>query len=391
MESNVLNQVIDVDVITMLDDPSLAVAQPVATLNVKAQLAVFDPLQARLLTVTSEFGSTVYDIKTAAGEETSRKFRAKCVATRTDGDKLYKQLNGPVLEVQRGWRSRNEEIARIIKPWEDRFDAEIKAKEKAREDERQARLAAEAARVDGLRAAISAIALVPAKAATLDAAGIMGLLEALRTLVPASFAEFTEEVEALILLTDAQVSLMHVAAEAREQQNRELAIQAAELARQRAEIAAAAQLAAELDRQRQAAHQAAEQQRQRDADAASARAAAHLKAQQDAFDAERQAALAEQKAERAALAEQSRLLKAQLQALEDAKQPLPPVVTPAAAVPAFVRDVPPWQIEAPTGMAMARLVADHYDVFLDQAVEWLSGFDARAVLAEIAEQDEVTA
>jgi len=484
MESEVAS-VIDVAAVAVTDNPALEVSQPVAVLNVKAELAVFDPVKLALAELATVIGSTQYDINTGAGEKVARELRGQCVTLRTRTEALYKTRNAPLLEAQRQMRAVKAEIEAGIAPHEAKLDKAITDKEAAKEVERQARLAAEAARVDALRARITAVAALPAKAALLDSSGILDLIGPLQLLDASSFEEFEDEFEGLAIDIESQLCQMMQAAAGREQQVKDLAAREAKLQAQREEDARIAVLRqqiadikawplkalsmnaartanylddllltslavfsgelhqeaidaraeainqlngmvevkslaeAEAERQVEAAQVAADEraradaeahQRQLDAEAASARAGRLFKEQQDAFDAERQEALAQQEAERKAIAqdraklvkenkdaqderdrvaaEQAEQVRLDAQAVIDAAAAIKAASSPLPVVEPVVPTPAPWEekrvSERPDDLAIAKLVAAHYNTPIETAISWLSTFNAFTVRGVIA-------
>lgn len=477
--------IIDVNATIVTDDPSLPVAAKVERIDVKANLAVFDPVKAALAELAVIIENTPYDINTTAGEAIARGLRTRCVKLRTGTAELYKERNGPLLELGREMRRVVAEIEAGIAPHETKLDQDINQKERIREEERMRKVAIEVARVQSIRDRITAVAGAPARAALMDSAGVFDLLAELRALDAASFEEFAEEFTTLSAAVESQLVNMLEASIAREEESARLEQAAIDLEKERAAHAARVALqekinqiksypvqaidmtvaeiqyvldvrqrpteekfgdlldeairafdgatiqlnsllAAKLDaalalaKQQEAAEAAAAQrlrdeqaaaQRQLDAEAASARAAKLLKDQQDAFEAERQAALAQQKEAQAAINADRKELEGKARALElalappieptsalteevkgpDARAPSPaPVCGPdtVRTLADAMAQEDAENFEHPGDLAIARVVADHFNVDVEVAIDWLGSWSCSTANDELATSRE---
>lgn len=332
----------------------------------KTAIARFDSVRAGLAALEEKFKGYTPDLSTAAGEKEARANRQALVKIRTTTEKVYKDLNAPLLEAQRKARAIQAEIISAAERYEKPIDDAIKAKDAEREAERQRKAEAEAERVKAIRARISAIGSLPVLAVDMDSATIQAVINDLSNaaMTQERFAEFLDEAEELATQVGAKLSEMRNAAAAREAEAARMEEQRAELARQQAEQAERDRLAAER-RQREEA-ELAEQRRQiaeqqaaaaailRQAEDAAAEAArkreaadaerqAFLKKQQDAFEEEKLAEKQRQERVRQAQAEQHAAFvrdqgalaaAATTPAQEPAVEPVAEVAPEAAAEPA---------------------------------------------------------
>lgn len=418
--------VVDAEFTAVQDNIELTVLGRIDKINVGSHLAVFDPIKAATQALAFIIASTPYDINTGAGEAVARDLRSRCVKLRTSTANLYKERNTPLLELQNAMRKMVAEINAAVAPHEAVLDAAIQKKEHAKEAIRLQKLAIEEARIRALRAQITAVAGMPAQAALLDSEGIRALLCRLGLLDRNSFAEFAAEFDELHTQTHLQLTRMHGAAEERqaqaelnrleslrlEEERTELARQARESKEELQALADAAHIQ-ELQRMEAARAQyqldeAAADRRQREAEAASARASQQLRNQHDAFEAERQSAMAELAAERAAVealklanhqaVEASQAAaKAQADAQTSAAQSavilaasLTLEVPGCDVVELFAqpRDASAQPASPPSSLAMAYAVAGHFDVTVAQAITWLEGFNSQSANADLALPDQ---
>jgi len=112
------------------------------------------------------------------------------------------------------------------------IDAAIKADEQRREQERQARAAAEAQRVAAIRARITALSQTPMRVAGKSAEVIAAMLTVLSRLeIDATFAEFTQEAVELRAEVLTQIGEMHAATLLQEQEAARVKAESERLAR----------------------------------------------------------------------------------------------------------------------------------------------------------------
>jgi hypothetical protein len=316
----------------------VAVEQPQQLITIEPAeyvAQVFEPFAKRLADAKQLALSTTYDVKTTAGMAMAVKIRATFRDIRVESEKARKIRKAPILEIGKLLDSRQKEIESEIEPFESEPDLAIKAEEARKEAERQAKLAAEAARIAFIRKRIGEIQAIPSESVGRSAADLAATIE-LTEMMEITLAEFMElsgecEVVKSIALGKlremhaAQLAAEEAAAEAArraEAERIERAAEAQRLAVERAQLAKEREEAAERERQA-----AAERQRIADEErVARAKAQAAMLAEQQAHEArlraEREAAEAElrkqRETEEARLAEQRAELARQQAAIDAA-------------------------------------------------------------------------
>lgn len=169
--------------------------------------AVYEPFQKRLDDAITAAKDVTYDIATKAGMEVAKINRALFRDIRIEGEKARAARKAPILEIGKLLDSKYKEIAALVEPHETRFDTDIKAEEKRLDDERAAKIKAEAERQSALQSKIDAIKNAPLSAINMsseDALGVMGDLE----LIKPTSDEFGERfVEAEIALNTSVAQL----------------------------------------------------------------------------------------------------------------------------------------------------------------------------------------
>lgn len=214
---------------------------------------VFEPFAKRLADAKTLAAAAEFDVTTTAGMAIAVKHRATFREIRVASEKARKERKAPILEIGKLLDSRQKEIEAEIEPFESRFDAAIKVEEARKEAEKQAKLAAEKARVDGIKARIEAFMLDAVAASSGSAADIDAYATKLSETV-ISIEEFNEFAgEAQVKRNDTVKWLRERQQDAanREAEARRLAAEREELDRLRAEAA---------ERERQAAAARAEQE-----------------------------------------------------------------------------------------------------------------------------------
>jgi len=275
--------------IELIEPEASTEPQDIAEIRDGAAVVKLNRTEAGLAQLKTDLAGKVYDPTTVKGDREARNDRLRCVSLRTGVEAMRKTLKAPALKFGQLIDSEAKRITAAVEALEAPIDAAIKADEARREEERQAKARAEAARLAGLRDAAAAalgkwIARCQADGITSEriAAGIDMLADLPANPEWAEVNDFWQSTKAQTLAT--MRGLLDAA-----QRREEAAIQrqqAEELAKLRAELEAQAQAlrdqAAELERQKQAAAKReadalAEQQRQ-----AEAKLAAELQAVIDA-------------------------------------------------------------------------------------------------------------
>ncbi|MBY0243514.1 MAG: hypothetical protein K2X55_29840 [Burkholderiaceae bacterium] len=303
---------------------------------------VYLPYKTKLATMIEDLRTVDYDIRTTAGMKTAITCRAGLRDLRVEADKERKARKAPITAIGKLLEAGFDAVEERITPLENLFDADIKAEETRKEEEKQAKIAAERARIDGHRSRISALLALPAQALGKNSTDISVLILAIEPAPDAeSLQEFAEEyaivrADALAKLSKAKAAQETIEAAAEQQR-----IEAERLAAERAELA---QLRAEADERKRAAdaearrvanEQAVERKRLEDLAAAQAAAArqqqeqaeANLRAAAEAHSREVERSKQEQarvaaenkrqlETQQAAIAEQRRALEQQARELK---------------------------------------------------------------------------
>lgn len=305
-------------------------------------IVAYSRTEAALADLRARYQDARYDLTTTAGDKAARAARLELTTTRTSLEKKRKELKAPAVEFGRKVDAEAARLTGELLALENPIDAQIKADEKRRDDERRAREEAEAARKKVHTDAIAKIAGYVAQAAEMPSARIAAGLAFLEGLELTGLEEFTEEAAATRQRTVAALQALFAKAKAREDEEARLKAEREEQARIAAEQAETArQLKAqqdELARQREALD--AEERRQ--------------EAERERIRAEEAAKLAREQHERAAEA-----LREQ-EAAQRAATPAPtqpPAAEPIAppAVSSQAGNVLPLGTRAPETGARIRL------------------------------------
>jgi hypothetical protein len=374
-------------IVTQSNESDDIVVQPLATFDAKTYVAaVFDPFKKQLNKAKREAAKVEsYDITTTAGMAKAKELRAMFREIRTSLENERKARKAPIIESGKLLDTRAAEMKAEIEPFEDKYDAEIKAEEARKEAEKQKKLEAERVRIEAIQNRINGMRNTPARLAGADAEVIARELHQLNTLRldPADYEEFLEDALTALNATVDQLGDLHANAMAREAEARRIAEERAELARLKAEQEA-----------REKAEREAEAERQRAA-----------KAEADRIEAERRAA-AEREAD---LVRQLEAMKAQMAAQmaaqvaaaspapvleqEPAPSPIkeaqkieesPEIETAPIVEMAPVKAIPIPR--RPTDFEMIDIIAEHFNVSGKIAVDWLASINFAVAYDQLSDQ-----
>lgn len=260
-------------------------------------IVAYSRTEHALAILRGKYKGATYDLTTTAGDKLARAARLELKTLRTDLEKKRAELKAPALLFGKTIDSEAARLTAEIQALETPIDAQIKADEKRREDERIAKEQAEAARrkvhTDGIAKIAGYVGLATDLPAERIAAGI-AYLEALDL---AGFEEFVTEATETRARTVSALQALHTKAVSREAEAARLEAERVEQARIAAEQAETARKLKEqqdeLDRQRAEVQQREERIRKEE----EARAAEKVRQEQEAeLERQRQALLAEQKA-----------------------------------------------------------------------------------------------
>lgn len=207
-----------------------------------------------LAILREKYKDAKYDLTTTAGDKAARAARLELKTLRTDLEKKRTELKAPALLFGKTIDSEAARLTAEIQALETPIDAQIKADEKRREDERIAKEQAEAARRKVYTDGIAKIAGYVEQAADLPAARIAAGITYLEGMNLADFDDYLAEATATRDRTVAALRALHAKAVAREEEAARLDAERIEQARIAAEQAETARKLKEqqdeLDRQR---------------------------------------------------------------------------------------------------------------------------------------------
>lgn len=238
-------------------------------------IVAYSRTEHALAILRDKYKGATYDLTTTAGDKAARAARLELKTLRTDLEKKRAELKAPALLFGKTIDSEAARLTAEIQALETPIDAQIKADEKRREDERIAKEQAEAARRKVHTDGIAKIAGYVEQAADLPAAriaaGITYTVAALRALHAKAVAREEEAAR----LDAERIEQARIAAEQAETA-RKLKEQQDELDRQRAEVQQREERIAAEERaklEREALERAAAERLQAEAAAAAERAA----------------------------------------------------------------------------------------------------------------------
>jgi hypothetical protein len=273
--------------------------------TITGAIAGMDKVRAGLAELKEKFGGALYDVRTPDGMEAAKLARKACREPRFEVERIRKEAKAPILNLGRQLDKTAAEIETAILAVEQPIHHQITAEEERLEAEKQARIKAEADRVQRLQASLSWIRGAPARAVgkALDVAnGVEAELRAF--VIDESFGEF--EQSARDALSEAKTALATIIAERKQYEADQ-----AELQRRREEDERRRREQEEADRiaRKQRDEQLRAEAEERD----------RLRREEDARRAEERAALDRQREENERIAQGLRDREAELAAKAAAK------------------------------------------------------------------------
>jgi hypothetical protein len=233
---------------------------------------VFNPFKSQLKKAIKAASTVTYDITTTAGMALAKEHRAVFRELRLSAEKTRKERKAPILEIGKLLDTRYKELEGEITPHEKRFDDDIKAEDRRKEEEKQRAIEAERVRVEAIENRIKAIRDVPLQNMKASSAQLqeLSVYWSDRQLDPHDFEEYLEDAIAAVNATIVELGKLRNDAIAREQEAARIERERNELAKMKAdqeqrEREAAARI--EAERKAHADREAAMQQ-ERDAMAA---------------------------------------------------------------------------------------------------------------------------
>lgn len=299
---------------------------------------------AALSVLARQYSGVVYDVQTTEGLRAAKEARRVLRGYRVQLEDIRVTIKAPALERCRLIDSEAKRISAALEALEGPIDAQVKAEEKRKADEKEAREAAERARVEEIQRNIRWFTEQVAVAARLpnaaEVAAVIATVTAARDDAD-SFGDFATTAQVTKAAALVELQAIMDAAAAREAEAERLRIAREELERQRAQLereqAAAREKAAQEEREREAEARAAREKalaevaalREQEARERAERERAEEAARVEralAEKRERDRAAAEQAIERAAeagrVAEQRRLLEEEARVLREKRDAL---------------------------------------------------------------------
>jgi len=291
-------------------------SSPLITIEPAKYVAlVFEPFAKRLAAAKEAAKSITFDIATTSGMRAAVEQRAVFRDIRVASEKTRKERKAPILEIGKLLDGRQKEIEAEIEPFESRFDSEIKAEEKRKDDEKIAKALAESQRITEIRQKIDTMRNAPARWLNSPSADIGIAADCLSEMVlPLEvYAEYVGEATVERDAAVKQLRTMQEAMRQHEEAQAELARKQAELAEQE-RLAGIARAEQEAQDRKEAEARAAQKRKE-----AAARAA-ELAEQQAANERAAAAMRAEQAAHEERMAKERAEIKRQQDAIDAEKQ-----------------------------------------------------------------------
>lgn len=352
----------------VIDAPATALADPKPATSAVAE---YSATEAGLAALRARLAGVAYDLSTGKGMDIAKADRAELRTLRTSLEAKRKDLKAPIIERGKLLDEEAKRITAAIEALETPIDAQIKAAERLKEEERKAREAAERKRVTDIHANIAQItSYVVLAGECRTAAKVQALIEKVNAVEISKevFQEF--EPEAAVAKAEA-LQRMGAIHQAKADEEAERARVAAEQEAARVRLA---EERAELDRQRAA------------------------QAQADKEATEQLAAEQKRLADERAMLEQQRADLARIRKATEAPAPVP-VLEPvsisgpvdtfeqerealAEAIGAALPDDKPAiqlvsnaPVRTPHAREIINAVADRFDVDTPTAIEWIKAID----------------
>jgi DNA repair exonuclease SbcCD ATPase subunit len=332
---------------------------------VSKALAEFDAVGAGLQALREKYAGVVFDVTTTQGMDDAKEARRALREPRYEVERIRKEAKAPILALGKKLDEDAKRITAEIEKLEGPIDQQIKHEEARKAREREARAAAEAARVKGIQDRIAEIRGVVSVRCS-DAANILehiGDIE--RIEIDDTFGEFQDTAADAKAASLARLRDMHAAVVAQEAEAARIAAEREELARLRAEQAEreAAERArlAEEERVAREAREAAE----REAQAKRAAEEAELARQRDELARQQREQAERLAAEEARLASERAEIARQQEELRKAQEPPP---APVKAAPR----------KRPSDADIIKAVAAAFSVSAEVAAGWLADMKAAA-------------
>ena len=202
------------------------------------QITEYSQTAAALGTLRERFQNVLFQVTTTKGMKDALAARKELRDLRTGLEKTRKEIKEPALTRCRLIDEEAKSITAQLTALEDPIDAQIKAEEQRKEQERLAREAKERERVDTIRAKIETLRRLPLDSADDSAVDLQATLEELGAyeITEADFAEFMAECVQVRDQVMRDLEALRTKALAREEAQQALAEESARLAVEREEL-----------------------------------------------------------------------------------------------------------------------------------------------------------
>ena len=233
--------------------------------DVDQALTELEKVERGIAELSTQYKGVVFDVRSTAGMKQAIAARAAVRSPRLEVERIRKVAKAPILELGRNIDGRARAITEQLESLEDPIDAQIKAEEQRKEDERVAKAEAERQRIARIQNNIAEILARPGEAVGLASIEIKRMIECLQV-SPEPSADFYEEFvgAAQQAKADSLAKLieLHTAAIAHEAEQEQLRLEREELERLRREDAERRAAQAKSDRlAREEADRAAQAER----------------------------------------------------------------------------------------------------------------------------------
>lgn len=341
-----------------------------ALVLVRSEIAKIGVLENGLTLLRETYKGRIFDVATTAGMDEAKEARRAVKEPRVRTEEIRKAAKAPVLALGKWIDGEAQRITKELEALEGPIDEQIKNEERRKEQERQAKVAAELRRMTDIQERVAALRLNPFLTASAGSAIIAAEIEKIRLIaVDETFAEFQAQALQRKLETLGALDALRMAAQNHEAEEARQKTERARLDKERAEQAERDRVA----REEQAARDAADKA-ERDRQAEAVR-------QSNARESERLERLRKDNERRELehneyVAAEDRRLATERAALEAARVPavLPPSPKPE---PVTLPEPPTAQpgVDCPRRDLLVDAVAETFDVDFDLAFGWLKAQD----------------
>lgn len=341
--------------------------------SVSKALVDIDAVSAGIANLTKQYGGVVYEVGTTTGMAEAKAARLAIREPRYSVERIRKDAKKPLLELGKRLDAEAARIERELLKLEDPIHNQITAEEQRKENERQAKIDAELARMAALQKRIDDIRAWPQRAAGRPAEVIKKMLDDATgyILLEEEFQERTAEAHEVLETSMASLRGLHAERVNQEAEQERIRLEREELARLRA-------AQAQRDAQAQATRDEEDRQARKRRDEEQARHDEQLRQQREEsarLEAERKAALDAEERRVAAAREEIDRKTAALRAAQEKPPELPRVFVDA---PLTRRGE---AVKIPTAVEIVRHLAEHYKAHPDTIIEWLRAMDLDKVSA----------